>query len=554
MKLWKTDLSILTPDEIDQFIKRYQREEVPRLNKLRAYYEGKNTKIAEKPRDTNNPDNRTPVPYGRKIVTTFTGYAYSPGTTSYKLGDETPEGIAYLEALDEVFRLSKEHIKTSRAGRNMAIYGVAYELCYIDDVDGSALPRFYNVDPREMILLYDFSPEPQKKVAIRFYEVTSRHYKVEVYYPAWIEVYDRTRKEQQELAYSDDSAWKMELIETRQNFFNAVPVPAHFFGDERLGVIEPVLPLIDDYDVIMSDSIDEFQRFANAYLLMVKMGLTNPRDKDNPGAISRTLQRLKRSRVFENLPDKDAVSFLTKTIPVEFISWMTEKLREQIHIQSHVPDFASERFTAALSGAAIDRLMFDFENVVSSAEADFDVGLFERIDLVNAILRLRDVNVVDSGDVMIMHRRNMPLNVTEWSGIAEKMKRAGFSRWLVSEIMPDDIVPDVEAELERQAEDMQSLMPGVDDVYSDVGVDEPDSTMVPTDEPVQDTALNGAQVSSLLEIIMAVSDGSLTAGTARPLIRSAFPGIADADIDMMLSNVKVVIPTQAPAPVEDARQ
>jgi len=95
---------------------------------------------------------------------------------------------------------------------------------------------------------------------------------------------------------------------------------------------------------------------------------------------------------------------------------------------------------------------------------------------VNAILRLRGVNVVDSGDVMIMHRRNMPLNVTEWADIAERMKRAGFSRWLIAEIMPDDLVPDVEAELERQDEDMQSLMPSVDE-YTEDNTDESDEGM-----------------------------------------------------------------------------
>ena len=62
-------------------------------------------------------------------------------------------------------------------------------------------------------------------------------------------------------------------------------------------------------------------------------------------------------------------------------------------------------------------------------------------------------------------------------------------------------------------------------------------------EPVQNTALNGAQVSSLLEIIQGVGSGMLSKESAEPLIRAAFPGIPDALITQMLANVKEIAPS-----------
>jgi SPP1 family phage portal protein len=315
------------------------------------------------------------------------------------------------------------------------------------------------LDPREVILLHDYSPEPVKKIGIRYYRINDKLWKVEVYYKDRVELYDRKRSN--ELSDYEASKWRLVSTGQRPNYFDDVPIVPYYFGDERMGLIEPIAALIDDFDIIVSDSINEFERFAHAYMRMVKMQLVPPELKKEPGALSRTLQRLRQLRVFENLPDKDAVTFLTKDIPKDFIEWMTATLREQIHVQSHVPDFTGQML-GAMSGAAIDRLMFDFENVVSSAEADFDSGLLDRIKLINVIYRKTGRLSDDEHSIVIMHKRNMPLNLDEFASTTEKLKRAGFSRYLVADVMPDDIVPNVEEELARQDEDMAAMMPDID--------------------------------------------------------------------------------------------
>ncbi len=54
---------------------------------------------------------------------------------------------------------------------------------------------------------------------------------------------------------------------------------------------------------------------------------------------------------------------------------------------------------------------------------------------------------------------------------------------------------------------------------------------------VQDTALNGAQVSSLLEIITAVGIGTMPKLTARGLILAAFPGMTPEEVDAILAPI-----------------
>lgn len=70
---------------------------------------------------------------------------------------------------------------------------------------------------------------------------------------------------------------------------------------------------------------------------------------------------------------------------------------------------------------------------------------------------------------------------------------------------------------------------------------------------VQQEALNGAQVTALQEIIMAVSDGRLDAESARAMIAAAFPLIEDDQIAQMVENAKNTVPPVEETP-EQAEQ
>ena len=85
MVLQKTSKTVLSSDDILNYIADYESKQVPHLNDLWEYYKGKNVKISSrKSPDSNNPDNKIIVSYARKIINTFTGYAYRPKYISYK--------------------------------------------------------------------------------------------------------------------------------------------------------------------------------------------------------------------------------------------------------------------------------------------------------------------------------------------------------------------------------------------------------------------------------------------------------------------------------------
>jgi len=461
-----TDQTDFDTDDIEAYIRDHQKTKVPELEMLWQYYLGRNTKILSRHQETDTPSNNTPVAYGRKIVTTFTGYAYRPRYITYKPAEDA--GDQLHAELVETFNVNNEHIKTNRNGRNTAIFGVSYELLYIDGVEtGSpnlpvrAEPRFVNADPRTIILLYDYSPEPEKVAGIRYWKKTKKRYQVELYLPDVIRVFERVKRD------DFDDKWYYEPVGEYPNYFGEVPIVPYYLGDEALGVIRPVKDLIDDYDLLVSDSVVEFDRFANAYLRLVgQTFLDKANTKD--GGFKQLVANIKRFRVFNRLSKPDDVTFLTKDIPKEFIEFMTSLIRDEIHKQSHVPDFAQMAVGGDLSGAAVRRLLFDFENVVSSAEGDFDIGLLERIRLITKIYAMSGRGVSGGPqDISISHKRNVPADIKEFAEISNMMKQAGLSRYLIADIWPDDIIPNVEEELARQDEEMQAMMPQLDELVEE---------------------------------------------------------------------------------------
>jgi len=80
----------------------------------------------------------------------------------------------------------------------------------------------------------------------------------------------------------------------------------------------------------------------------------------------------------------------------------------------------------------------------------------------------------------------------------------------------------------------------------------PDQPPVPGAAPVQDTALNGAQVTSLASVLDSVSCGKMSKETAKFFIRAAFPSISDKAINGMVDNTDVKELTQpTPKPTQE---
>lgn len=100
---------------------------------------------------------------------------------------------------------------------------------------------------------------------------------------------------------------------------------------------------------------------------------------------------------------------------------------------------------------------------------------------------------------------------------------------------------------EREASGLQQL----DAQSTPAPVVEAQTPESATASTVADTALNGAQVASLLEIITAVAAGTLPIQTASEIIRAAFPSFDDAGIERMVAPLRGRQPISTEQPSTD---
>ena len=438
----------LTDQQILEYIEDFQQSDYEVIDNLENYYLGENTTIEKRTdsyvySDSGTPNNVIAVPYGRKIVNTVLGYAFKPGLITYN-----SENIKYIEKLQDVNYWNIEAVETSQIARDVSAYGVGYELHYIEDMGGRATPRFTRVSAKEIIPIWDYSIEPKLSCVIRFYSEVNNSDQtrqvIEVYYKDIIQTYITDFMDTVGISSSNYSSMKLESED--KNMYNLIPFVVFRNNEEFIGDYEHILSLIDAYDNLTSDSMNEFERFASAYLRLVGSDI----DKKD-------LDKVKAKRIFMNLENKDAVTFLTKDINTEYITFMSDLIRMEIHKQSNIPDMSDEKFAGNSSGVAIRFKLSDFENLISQKEAYFKQGLFKRYLLVNSILGIRDNERRELRELEIKFQRNIPANLQEIAEIALKSKGI-LSDKTILKLYPSDWVHDIYQELEQIKEDNQNMV------------------------------------------------------------------------------------------------
>ena len=155
----------------------------------------------------------------------------------------------------------------------------------------------------------------------------------------------------------------------------------------------------DAYNTVLSDNLNDYETFADAY--MVIKGMTA--DDDD-------LDSMKTHRVL--LMDSDAsAEYLTKNFSDAQTQNILNTINKKIHSIANSPDFTDETFMAE-SGVALRYKLVGFENTASGIENQMKKALTKRIELLSEILKLTD-NEIIWADVNIQFTRNLPTDITE---------------------------------------------------------------------------------------------------------------------------------------------
>jgi len=158
----------LTPALIKKIVDTHRTSELPRLEKLRKYYETKNNILNRQMADSTKPNNKIANAYASLITHTLVGYFVGEPIT-YTADDDN-----MLNELQLLFEYNDEADENAELAKTASIYGVAYELLYMEKQDegmGRPMLRFHALDTRECVPIYDDTIEKNLIYFIRYYNV-----------------------------------------------------------------------------------------------------------------------------------------------------------------------------------------------------------------------------------------------------------------------------------------------------------------------------------------------------------------------------------------------
>ena len=418
-----------TPELVGKIIRSFQIKVQPFLKESYGYYTGAGQAIMSRVQgDASRPNNRIVKNYCSTIVDNFQGYLTGTPITYAAKGSTDIEALQKILAANDVTNEDSEFL------RQALIYGIAYELTYINEDNDlrfkainpeSAIPVFSDDLDSKLLYMITFSP------IANWDEALPTAYRVSIYDDSRIYTYKAT---------NDFNSFV--LLDEQQHFFGEVPFSIFNLNADNASIFERIIPLQDAYNTLLSDEVNDFQAFVDAYMVM-----------RNITADAEDLAAMKESRTILIDGDSD-VSYLTKNINDTQIQNLLENLNKSIHTISNSPDFSSEEFNSGVSsGIALQFKLVGFNNIASNIQARMEKALGKRIDFMNAILRLVDT---DDMDIEISFTHNLPSSITDTVNAVNALRGLVSDETLLAQI---PFIDDVHTELEKIAAQNERMMP-----------------------------------------------------------------------------------------------
>ena len=402
-----------------RIVEQHRMNDLPRLLELENYYNTKNKIVNRVMADPAKPNNKLANPYASYITDTLTGYFVGEPIT-YNSNDEV-----LLKDLSMIFEYNDEADENMELAKNASIYGVAYEMLYFSEED--KMIRFKPLSPKEVIPIFDKSVESNLLAVIRYYDdynvVEDKTYTI-------VEVINNTEVVRYQTSQGSTS---LTLLEQYPHYFGMVPIAIFKNNEEERGDFEPVISLIDAYDTMESDSVNDFAYFVDCYLALY--GFT---------AEAEDVQKMKENRILL-MDDGTKAEWLIKNSNDTTIENMKNRLDADIHKFAKCPNLADKEFASNASGIAIKFKTLGTENLVSIKERKFKRGLQQRLELISMISSVLREGF-DWRAIDIVFSRNLPTNDMDIANMVNSLRDIVSDETLLAQV---PFVEDVQAEMER---------------------------------------------------------------------------------------------------------
>lgn len=423
----------LTTELLGKMINKFNVNVQPKLKKYKNYYDGIQAILNKAYSDASKPCNRTVINYCKNIVDSYCGYLATPGYISYKSADD-------IEEIMEILKYNDYQAEDSDFLLDALVYGTAAELMYIDN---SGQTRFRLINPLQCFAVCDDTLTGDLMYFVRMYSASdwdeSDLYNVDVYSDVSVKHYTM-----------NGNNGYLHFVSEEPHYFSQCPANIFSLPDEK-SIFDCVISLQDAANELLSDEIDDYSAFCDAYLALVGVDA----DKDD-------IQMMKENRVLV-LPEGATASWLTKNANDAQVENILKRIHDSIYRIAACPDFSAESFVGGVSsGIAIRYRLTGMETKAGKIEAVMKKALQRRVEIITGIASLKLGEEVFR-DIEIEFKRNIPEDEASIIALVNSLKGTVSDATLLSQL---PFVTDVNAELEALTAQKQANM----ELYSFGGV------------------------------------------------------------------------------------
>lgn len=416
---FQTQTKNLTPALLEEQLERFLTFERPRRETLYDYYRGAQP-VRKGPAVPGRPNNLLSANYAKYISDVHTGYFMGVAPTL------TFEGKRIQDHMTRALDSADLHRMLFAAARDMSVCGEGYLLTYLSQKG----PRLARLDPRETFVL-THGVEEEIWAAVRLgAEGKNRTREGEIYLPGRVRAFVLEGK-------------RVSLGVSRPLPLEGLAVTRFCNNGECRGDFEPVLTLLDAYNVLLSGAMDDMQSVANAFLALYGVQDTLPEDIDAAN----------RSRVL-CLGDNGKAEFVVKNLSPDAIALLKGTLVQDILSITMTPNLGDDAFAGNSSGVALEYKLWGVEQARSAKEQGFSGGLYHIIGLF--FQALRQMGLPAGGLSTARFYKNLPQDRTR---LCEDLKTLGdtVSRRTKLELLPfvsDPAEEEARIRAEQQGEEV----------------------------------------------------------------------------------------------------
>lgn len=402
------------------------------IKKKQSYYLAEHPILHRKKKLQNASNEKTVCNHAKDIADTSTGYFMS-SPISYSTNEDKDK----LNKLTEAFDIAGVDDVDHDNAHDMSVSGVAYEYVYVKE--GETTPISRNLEPEHTFVVCDDTIEQNVLFGVYYYAYTDgitnlSKYKVTVATQNYI--HEFTLENNGDLVGGTS-------VKTRRHFLGDVPMIQILNNKHGIGDFEQQISLIDAYNTLMSDRVNDKVQFVES-LLVVYGALMGDDNKE----VSEAVKILKENGLLE-LPLDAKAEYISRTFDENGMEVLRNAIKEDIYTFSHVPNLTDKNFVGNSSGVAMEYKLLGLEMITKTKERYYKKALKQRIKLYCNYLGLKAI-AINPTSITATFSRGLPKNLLELSQMISNLKGTVSSKTLVSQL---SFVEDADTEIEAVAKE-----------------------------------------------------------------------------------------------------